>query len=596
MRPVTLTILTLVLSGCAGTDLFHRGTFHLTLKDAPLTFTPSGRPRIYGRDVSLPRAQEDERYGVVLVDTSPLPPPWRPPGGAAGGVTVAAVDIASPLAKAGLRDSDLIESVGGVPVTSVAQVAGLLRTEERVELSARDGKSGAPKQIAVEAVDGVQAANVYGLPPLGVVGGSQNATLFQLGLDGALVGVRVASIPARFHRPAKEVDDFLHNAAPLAASYPDVYVDRLEWSALFGLVSWTSESWGDESRARLRLLWFIYLGDDADDERKEAEATEDEDELPERVELDPVEVPAELRRFVLAAADRVAAGEDPAAPTAPAGRVVRWSPGLWRAAAAVLLALGLGFLLGIRRAPGDAVARGELEARLRALEGERDELARKAGAVAALRGELEQARGELATSRTELVTSRAELARRGASAAELERTLASERSAVARLEAELGGSRSELAAAREALATDREELVATRAELVASRAQLVRAEAGERETRAALERALAAAPRADAGLLVAAVKGVERWQAGRGWVPVAAGETLAAGVVLRGQGTRSRFESAGRAQRLGRGLYQVGAEGLAPLPAASDDAPAALVSGPSEPPLPRGGAGLATFR
>lgn len=233
-------------SGCVGTrtqQVELAGTLHRLgdAADQPLSFDQHGRPRIYERPVDLPRAQEDRRYGAVLVDVTPLPESWRPASAPRGGVVVSAVDLASPLAIRGLRCGDRITAVDGLAVLDVDQVAKALWERDRISLSVvhLDGREA--KVEAEACQEGVREVSHWSVPAVVTYAGSTTGGGFKLGPLG-----------------------WIFNARSAYVTDGKRYLDRTEWGALLDLIAWESETdpLTGQSQSRLRLFWFLSLGSD----------------------------------------------------------------------------------------------------------------------------------------------------------------------------------------------------------------------------------------------------------------------------------------------------------------------------------------------
>lgn len=88
-----------------------------------------GEAQVGDQRLYLPRAAELERYGVVIVDVSAVPAEWRPEHLSDGGLAVAALYKASPLAIAGLRKLDRVLTINERP----ARIGGLSQILERYD-------------------------------------------------------------------------------------------------------------------------------------------------------------------------------------------------------------------------------------------------------------------------------------------------------------------------------------------------------------------------------------------------------------------------------------------------------------------------------
>ncbi len=220
-------------------DRVYRSALPVPSPDV-LTFTSLGRPQVFGRPVDLPLAQEDLRYGLVVVDVTPLAEAWRPLSAAEGGLLVSALDRSSPLALAGLRCGDRILRINGAEAESPAAVAEVLAAAEEVHLEIRSLAGGAERSIRAEASSGVRDLSHWSVPGVVTLVSSPTGGGFKLGPLGFVFNLRSAWV----------TDDRR-------------YLIRNEWGCLFDLIAWESETdpQTGESRSRLRLLWFLPIGD-----------------------------------------------------------------------------------------------------------------------------------------------------------------------------------------------------------------------------------------------------------------------------------------------------------------------------------------------
>ena len=220
-------------------DRLYRSSLEAPKPEA-LTFTSHGRPQIFGRPVGLPLAQEDLRYGVVVVDLTPLAAAWRPASAREGGLVVSALDRGSPLALAGLRCGDRILRVNGQEVATPRAVARALAEAEAVRLEVRSVATGQDRTLSAEASAGIRDLSHWSAPGLVTWISSPTGAGFKLGPLGFVFNLRSAWV----------TDDRR-------------YLLRNEWGCLFDLIAWESETdpQTGESRARLRLFWFLPLGD-----------------------------------------------------------------------------------------------------------------------------------------------------------------------------------------------------------------------------------------------------------------------------------------------------------------------------------------------
>ena len=98
---------TLASAGCGALDVTLEGTVRTALvepvasrdeRPIVLAFTRTGGMTVNGQLVELPQAEERRQFGVTLVDAAALPPVWRPGHAPRGGVLIASLHKASPLA------------------------------------------------------------------------------------------------------------------------------------------------------------------------------------------------------------------------------------------------------------------------------------------------------------------------------------------------------------------------------------------------------------------------------------------------------------------------------------------------------------------
>jgi hypothetical protein len=95
-----------------------------------LALNSLGTLTINGQALAVPFAQERRNFGVGFADASALPPAWRPAHAPDGGILVAYVERASPLALAGLRPFDAVRRLGGEPVAGADALAASLAALE----------------------------------------------------------------------------------------------------------------------------------------------------------------------------------------------------------------------------------------------------------------------------------------------------------------------------------------------------------------------------------------------------------------------------------------------------------------------------------
>jgi hypothetical protein len=213
----------------------------------PLRLDPAtGEPTIHDRSIDLPRAQEDVRQGVVALDSTPLPPGWRPLHAPEGGLLISAVDAASPLGLAGLRPYDLVLAVdGSAPPTLDGLREALGRPSVALRVRHLDGRE---ERLEAQAAPRVRGQNRVACFVADV---AWNHT----GLGWDLAGAYLVWC------------DSLVRHAPRKG-----YADAFGWGALLDLVvyrRWTDRATGEEAWC-LDLLWWVHLGDTPWDEEEGA--------------------------------------------------------------------------------------------------------------------------------------------------------------------------------------------------------------------------------------------------------------------------------------------------------------------------------------
>lgn len=264
--PAAIALATL-LQGCGSLDVGLPGNLPGPVispaalgGDGALAVDRLGNLTLNGRVLDLPRGAERVRWGLSAVDAGALPPVWRPPHAEDGGVLIAGLAAASPLAMAGLRPLDRVLTLDDAAPEGPRELCARLAAAERVRLEVRS-PDGARRRVEAEAAeDGVEDNERFYVPYLFERQASAAGESFGFGpLDlvlwfRALVERRVEAAP--------DFDGWGRQVQRLAARDPSRYVDRLDWGVLGNLVRWTRVTDGDEERWQLTLLWFIDLGDD----------------------------------------------------------------------------------------------------------------------------------------------------------------------------------------------------------------------------------------------------------------------------------------------------------------------------------------------
>lgn len=253
-----LALLSLIGSGCGTLDVAPGGTIRSVIvepscstEDMPvvMTFNRLGNLTLNGRSLDLPSAAEDRYYGLTVVDGAQLPALWRPAHLQPGGVVVALLRKASPLALAGLRPFDRIRTVNTTPVTSPQQFIDILRGPlERtltLEVTRHDGSE---HRFDVRASGRVDEDNKNHVPFLFEHHDSTVGHSFGLGPLDLLFYYRVRTE---------------HRYVASRARGHTAYLERFEWGALGNAILYERErdmATGDE-KSRVRLLWLLSLGD-----------------------------------------------------------------------------------------------------------------------------------------------------------------------------------------------------------------------------------------------------------------------------------------------------------------------------------------------
>lgn len=253
----------LLLVGCGNLAVEERGSVDPGQRPLPgglpMTFDPLGGMVILpDRRVELPRAREGERFGVTVVDTTPLGR-FAPRHVAAARVMVSALDYASPLAAAGLRPFDVVAALDGQAVTTIDDLVGRLAAKApgdvaRLSVVRADG---AAAEVEAAASDGANGSSVVHVPFLFERHSSGAGHSLGLGPLDLLFFFR--SFVDHFGVPPDAA------AAPLAAHESrSRHARRFEWGALFNLIFYVTETdlRTNVEQSKLRLFWLLDLGDD----------------------------------------------------------------------------------------------------------------------------------------------------------------------------------------------------------------------------------------------------------------------------------------------------------------------------------------------
>jgi len=263
MKPRTLLPLLLLalppLAGCGSLGVSLHGDLQTPLLEpvcsteaAPvvLAFDPRGNLTVNGQVLELPRRRERRRLGVGVVDVGPLPAIWRPAHAADGGILVASLQKASPLAIAGLRPFDRVRSVNGEQVSDVKSFVARIDVDEgttlRLEVVKPDGRE---ETLEAEAGDLVGDSSQVHVP-----------FLFERRSSPTGHALGFAPFDALFYYRTLTEHTYVEEAEVGHTQYND----RFEWGVLGNLLLYESvlDSRSGEQRSRFRLFWLFSFGDD----------------------------------------------------------------------------------------------------------------------------------------------------------------------------------------------------------------------------------------------------------------------------------------------------------------------------------------------
>ena len=258
MSRLWLLLCAFALAGCGSLDVTVEGTLTSPLVAAPISTETQpvllacdrlGNLTINGRPLELPAAREDTRFGLRLVDARELPRLWRP-GYAEGGFLVTGLHKASPLAVAGLRPLDCVQTINGEAIPDAATLQASLRDARRREVRLEGRRpSGEAFSLAAFAEERVGESSKKHVPFLFEQRSSATGDAFAFGPLDTLF----------FWRTYKE-----HAYVADARRAHSRYRECFQWGALANLIEWQRErdpQTGDE-RSRLRLFWLLSFGDD----------------------------------------------------------------------------------------------------------------------------------------------------------------------------------------------------------------------------------------------------------------------------------------------------------------------------------------------
>lgn len=254
-----LALVLLPLCGCGSLNVSLQGTIRSPLTEPTcsseerpvvLAFDRLGNLTVNGQVLDLPATREGERLGVRVVDVGAAPPPFRPKHAAEGGLLVASLEKGSPLAIAGLRPFDRIDTAGERPTGGLEALHRYLSAREGTALALGvthpDGSEGVVRAVVGERIG---EAGKVSVPLLFDYRDSPTGTALGLAPLDALFYVR------------SEVD---HDYTLEGQVGHSEYRARFEWGALANLILWESSEdlRTGKRKSRLRLLWFLSFGDD----------------------------------------------------------------------------------------------------------------------------------------------------------------------------------------------------------------------------------------------------------------------------------------------------------------------------------------------
>ncbi len=208
-----------------------------------LAFDDFGNLSINGQVLSLPIAQENRRFGLSFVDASALPRAWRPAHASEGGLMVSSIELASPLAIAGLRPFDVVVALEGEPAVDGRSLATRLQQiapgrDVRLEALTPRG----PGTFRVKTPEALRDSTRFNITPLFYYGRSP------LGFSVILPGAALAWSSWIYDGEPKPEND-----GPSPA-----YYRQLKWEALLGIFSCrtTENLYTGKKKRRLDLFKF----------------------------------------------------------------------------------------------------------------------------------------------------------------------------------------------------------------------------------------------------------------------------------------------------------------------------------------------------
>jgi len=260
---LALSIFSSLLCGCGSLELGLSG--HLPgsrvelAKGRHLEFSKLGTQKLNGRRLRLPQADESTRFGVSFVDAGSLPASWRPKHATEGGILVAAIYRASPLAVAGMRPFDRVISIDGQAITDVQAAVDALSAipldlPVTLELIGLDGQE---KQVVATAYTELNETTETELPLLSYEANQHESALSL----GPYSGLFWYSSTLQTKESALKLGPFsgLALSSRTLQTKTWTYHERFRWGTLFNLIRWSSVrvKGSDQTKRQLRLLWFI---------------------------------------------------------------------------------------------------------------------------------------------------------------------------------------------------------------------------------------------------------------------------------------------------------------------------------------------------
>lgn len=248
----------MALTGCGSLDVTPEGILASPIAVAAITSEDEvvlacdhlGNLTVNGQALDLPGVREDARLGFRLVDTTWLPPVWRPAHAKEGGYLVTRLHKASPLALRGLRPLDLVLELNGEALGEVESLVQRLRDSRRQEVSLTgrhpDGRSFA---ITARGDERVGASTNVHVPFVFERRESSLGKAFACG-----------PLDVFFHWRARRNHTYVVDPSQGHSQYSEDF----EWGALANLLAYRRRRdplSGDE-RSEFTLFWVFSFGDD----------------------------------------------------------------------------------------------------------------------------------------------------------------------------------------------------------------------------------------------------------------------------------------------------------------------------------------------